>query len=327
MTFTGRRLDDFAALNSLDDSQYPSTKKQEGIIRGMDGFDDLLAPSRAALEQNPFADPFGKRSDSPDPWASYIHGSSSQAPDDEASVFEDVRSTTPTLESPGFGEAPAAELQSLDEPVVDPLESSRANEPEEVVPEPSTPTESRAETVSLRSPGFRESVPPSIDESLATPVSERKPSPPPIVSPPTSTAPSSTAPSPPISPVDISPAVPPSNATSATSIASFTSSLPPPPISAQRPFFSPLEQPQSTERSFAGLALGGETSNEWQGSQSMFVGPTKQQPIVDDDEDDDDDKPILQARMSLSERMQGTSALVRLQWIGFPSVKCERVDT
>lgn len=36
----------------------------------MDSFDDLLAPSRQALESNPFQDPFGKRSSSPDPWAS-----------------------------------------------------------------------------------------------------------------------------------------------------------------------------------------------------------------------------------------------------------------
>ena len=37
----------------------------------MDGFDDLLAPSRDPLE-NPFEDPFAKpRSSSPDPWASF----------------------------------------------------------------------------------------------------------------------------------------------------------------------------------------------------------------------------------------------------------------
>ncbi|KAF8659901.1 hypothetical protein AX16_001785 [Volvariella volvacea WC 439] len=40
----------------------------------MDGFDDLLAPSRSALEDNPFADPFAKRSGSPDPWASPFAG-------------------------------------------------------------------------------------------------------------------------------------------------------------------------------------------------------------------------------------------------------------
>ena len=35
----------------------------------MDSFDDLLAPSRHALEDNPFADPFAKQPGSPDPWA------------------------------------------------------------------------------------------------------------------------------------------------------------------------------------------------------------------------------------------------------------------
>ncbi|KAL4065858.1 Vps5 C terminal like-domain-containing protein [Scleroderma citrinum] len=38
----------------------------------MDGFDDLLASSRNALEDNPFADPFAQtRPESPDPWASF----------------------------------------------------------------------------------------------------------------------------------------------------------------------------------------------------------------------------------------------------------------
>jgi len=37
----------------------------------MDGFDDLLAPSRRAFEDNPFVNPFNTdRSHSPDPWAS-----------------------------------------------------------------------------------------------------------------------------------------------------------------------------------------------------------------------------------------------------------------
>jgi hypothetical protein len=38
----------------------------------MDGFDDLLAPSKRALEDNPFENPFAQhRSSSPDPWASF----------------------------------------------------------------------------------------------------------------------------------------------------------------------------------------------------------------------------------------------------------------
>src|ERR1700722_3906738 len=36
----------------------------------MEGFDDLLTPSRTAFEENPFEDPFAKpRPSSPDPWA------------------------------------------------------------------------------------------------------------------------------------------------------------------------------------------------------------------------------------------------------------------
>ncbi|KAI0705214.1 Vps5 C terminal like-domain-containing protein [Cytidiella melzeri] len=271
----------------------------------MDNFDDLLAPSRAALEQNPFADPFGKRSESPDPWSSYAHGSSSHMPD-EASAFADVRSATPTAVSSGFGGVPVAGFDGFEEST-SPSESHRAEELEEDVPEPSTPTDSRIKTTTPRSPGFRESIPTSIEETIASPVSERKPSPPPIVSPPVSTAPSSATPSPPLSPVEPPTQASVFNDTARRAPSSFTSSLPPPTITAQQPFFSPLDQPQSIGHSFASLALGGETHNEWQGSQSVFVTPTKPQSSLDDDEDDDDDKPILQARMSLSDRGQGAS--------------------
>ena len=45
----------------------------------MDGFDDLLAPSRHALEDNPFADPFAKQRSSPDPWATPFAATDSHA--------------------------------------------------------------------------------------------------------------------------------------------------------------------------------------------------------------------------------------------------------
>ena len=35
----------------------------------MDSFDDLLRPGRSVLDDNPFADPFSDRPNSPDPWA------------------------------------------------------------------------------------------------------------------------------------------------------------------------------------------------------------------------------------------------------------------
>ncbi|KAJ7759260.1 Vps5 C terminal like-domain-containing protein [Mycena metata] len=62
----------------------------------MDGFDDLLTPSQSSLEDNPFADPFAKRSASPDPWTSPF---ARQQPAD-AYDYEQHRSTTPPPESP-----------------------------------------------------------------------------------------------------------------------------------------------------------------------------------------------------------------------------------
>ena len=65
----------------------------------MDGFDDLLASSKNALEDNPFADPFAQaRSDSPDPWASFGQGSSHDQIDYLKSGFADEHSTASTDE-------------------------------------------------------------------------------------------------------------------------------------------------------------------------------------------------------------------------------------
>lgn len=277
----------------------------------MDGFDDLLAPSRAALEQNPFADPFGNRPSSPDPWSSF-HPASAPTLSGEPTAFDDVRSTTPTIDTPAFSGVPASGFHAYEDSE-DPLESSKIETSDEVVPEPQTPTDP-PEATSPRSPGFRESIPTALEETMSLADSERKPSPPPIVSPPLSSAPSlSSVPpsvvSPPMSPVEPASQASPVQHTSRASTSSFTSSFAPQRTSLDQTFVSPLEQPQSIERSFAGLALGGESVNGWQGSQSMFVAPPKPQAVVDED-DDDDDKPIMQARMSLSERVQATSVPV-----------------
>ncbi|KAI0343027.1 Vps5-domain-containing protein [Trametopsis cervina] len=268
----------------------------------MDNFDDLLAPSRSALEQNPFADPFGKRSASPDPWASY-HPDSASTGLDESSAFADVRSATPTLDSPAFGGVSTGGGFTSYEEHADPLDSDQVKDLETTAPEPITPTDAYTGTDFPRSPGFRESVPPVSDETTETPVSEleHRSSPPPVVSPPISTAPSAAA-SLPASPTE-SPA--PQFTFNDTQASPFA----PQRTSFERPFLSPLEQPQSIERSFASLAIGGETLNGWQGSQSTFVGPSKPVPTLqeNEDDDDDDDKPILQARMSLSERAPTTT--------------------
>ncbi|KAJ8095282.1 Vacuolar protein sorting-associated protein vps5 [Marasmius tenuissimus] len=153
----------------------------------MDSFDDLLAPSRSMLEDNPFSDPFA-RSSSPDPWANPY---ANQEEDIYASPFATATSgqndpTTPT--------SPATDrrLRSLSsstestqeqtattpsEPIPtptpsDPLDSANLSDDEPVAtpPKPSyVPTP--------RSPGFKESIGPSIESSLTEdkPVASKDP--------------------------------------------------------------------------------------------------------------------------------------------------------
>ena len=297
----------------------------------MDGFDDLLAPSRDALERNPFADPFA-RSNSPDPWNNYTVSSSSQVPTDDTStsVFSsDVRSTTPTLDDPDFAGASTSAPDggfTAYVPPADPLDSAKALQNDEPEPEhaqerePVTPTE-HAPLESPRTPGFRESVSTTVEDALA-PVqpapTEEHHTPPRAVSPPLIVrvdpplAPSSPPPKSPTGSASTS-IIGHAPSSSAASIVSPSST----PLSAPitRQFYSPLDQPHSLEHSFSGLALGGESTNGWQsmgqGSQSMFVTGTPAYGSVPEDEDDDDDKPILQARMNALERaQQGGSASV-----------------
>jgi len=96
----------------------------------MDGFDDLLAPSKRALEDNPFENPFAQhRSGSPDPWASFA----SQL---EHNPFSSSGSTTTV---PAFEPEPPSPLSPAP---TDPLDSVITTEPEERVPSPPrTPTQ------------------------------------------------------------------------------------------------------------------------------------------------------------------------------------------
>lgn len=293
----------------------------------MDGFDDLLAPTRDALERNPFADSFGRPS-SPDPWTSYQAPASSTIPTDDSDgdpFGTELRSSTPTLDDPGFADTtPAgadtglASYNALEDPLESSMrlqsegkESEHAHEPE-----PPTPTE-QAPLASPKSPGFKESVSTTIDDILTSvqlPVEEKQPTPPRAPSSPLTVVenPPLTPSSPPLtSPTES--AAPssasiighaPSSAAASVASPSTTPLLTTP----NKPsFYSPLDQPNSLDRSFPSLTLGGESVNGWQsmaqGSQSMFVGSTSQ-PSVPDDEDDDDDKPILQARMNSLERAQ-----------------------
>lgn len=299
----------------------------------MDGFDDLLAPSRQTLEQNPFEDPFAKRSNSPDPWASYVHDPSASVfashddTNDHAAFSGFGASTTTAFDdshdaqhvfggttSPGFHAWDAQDTSSL----VSPISIS-----EQLEEQPKTPSVSSPQESVTRSPGFRESVTESIDEVVTPtktthdepPLTIREDSPPPTLKhvPPPLAPPSPTSIESPVSPIPATaPAIVGHGHTPSLSRPS-TSSVP---SASQTGFSSPLEQPRtaSVDRSFAGLSLGGETFGGWQGSQSAFVSSTsfeKKPASIDEEEDDDDDKPILQSA-NLDERTKAALSLASL---------------
>ncbi|KAF7794252.1 hypothetical protein EIP86_005385 [Pleurotus ostreatoroseus] len=282
----------------------------------MDGFDDLLAPTRNALESNPFADPFGNRSGSPDPWTSFQP--TSTLTHEDGGFGEPGHDPTPTLDSPAFGGVPASGFQEYgmsDSPLTsshptadaeDKIAEQEQHQPEET---------QQSELVSPISPGFRESVSSTAEEIIA-PIPRRRSSPSiPALLPESTGTPSIKSPnlpSPIVSPVD----------TPILGQDAYTphASIPPSrhPFATERAFYTPLDQPASSmDRSFASLSLGGETVNGWQTSQSTFAGAAKQ---TTEEEDDDDDKPILQ---TLNERGLNSSGLSSPQ----PSSATSRTHT
>lgn len=298
----------------------------------MEGFDDLLGPTRDALERNPFADTFA-RSSSPDPWTSFQPSATSTIPTDDSGgdpFGAEFRTTTPTLDDPGFTETSGASpgtgfvaFNGSD----DPLESAKTLQSDDDehshahAQEPATPTE-QAPLASPKSPGFRESVSTTIDDVLTSapppPPEEKQPTPPsaaPLPLPVSENSPLTPASPPPTSPTDsaaLSSASIIGHAPSSSAASVVSPSATPLLNTPSKPFYSPLDQPQPIERSFSGLALGGESVNGWQsmgqGTQSMFVGSASRPSVPEDDDDDDDDKPILQARMNSLERAQRTGS-------------------
>ena len=123
----------------------------------MDGFDDLLAPSRSALESNPFEDPFSKRSGSPDPWASGFQQQGFGDHDAFGGGFGvGESSTSPTA---------AADPFSLGVPA-DPLDSVAATRDDDAFHGEHHEVESPKDAAAPSSPGFRESVSATIDEVI-----------------------------------------------------------------------------------------------------------------------------------------------------------------
>lgn len=226
----------------------------------MDGFDDLLAPSRQALEDNPFADPFAKRSGSPDPWASPF--ANTQSADDygqSATPILDTYSTT----SETYKSTSSPTADSTTPTPSDPLESTiHAAEDED---------QQRHTSLST---GFRESVEPTVgttdpDTLLEEPYSS-----------PGAEIPRASTPSSPTSSQGLHVKQPSRTGTRAFSPSPSTSN-------ASTEFVSPLEQrstPIGVNHSIAGLSLGGESLG-WQSERGAWD---------DQAEDSDDDKPISQ---------------------------------
>ena len=295
----------------------------------MDGFDDLLGPSRAALEANPFADdPFSRpRSGSPDPWASPFgatdsadvfgntatHFATSDSFDSHVNVFEPVAvAATTTVTTTGQPEPTTS----------DPLDSAAA------LHHALDDDDNESPAVNLRTPGFRESLP-------VTTATEMKPD---ALSEPLP-QPSFEEADKPYIRVDESETrkvvtqtssativersriltSPESLTTPSKSNSSYASSQTP---SSTLAFKSPLDPSASSilERSFTGLSIGGEVTGGWHTDEHVpwntpetSAGAGSAQPPSEADDDSDDDKPILQALQEKHQR----DALVRLFFHSF----------
>ncbi|KAJ4468469.1 hypothetical protein C8J55DRAFT_564974 [Lentinula edodes] len=130
----------------------------------MDGFDDLLAPSRSMLEDNPFnkdSNPFGsRRSGSPDPWASPFDHSHDAWTEDhrtqQSTEVEDYEPETPVSSSNISTEIPTEPVDSAGPG--DSLDSTTVNVPSSDEEDNKPLGFKRARNVLLKASGFKESV-------------------------------------------------------------------------------------------------------------------------------------------------------------------------
>ena len=262
----------------------------------MDGFDDLLAPSRSILEENPFEDPFSKpRSDSPDPWSSFgqqQHSLPSHSDIDYfKSGFEDLDhpSTTQTTESYSTSDHAQSEQSSVAAPA-DPLDAATVTAEVHEDEQSASHSDAHPDATTSRTPGFGIFTS-NIEDHSQTMVEPE-----------------------PDSPLyDKAPPIPAADedSTAATSLLRVEESMPSQlsspqePISSatspERAMVSPLDQqsPSNIDRAFASLALGGESHGGWQtgwGGHDRATTPTNiSQPIAAaNNDDDDDDTPIGQ---------------------------------
>jgi sorting nexin-1/2 len=268
----------------------------------MDGFDDLLAPSKRALEDNPFENPFAQhRSGSPDPWASF----SSQL---EHNPFSSSEATTT---APVFEPEPPSPVST------DPLDSAITRELEEHVPSPPrTPTQFTAS-------GFKESVVEEERQPKLEPVSE--PAPEPEAKPTSEPERAAPQPEPERTPVQETTSLPPATEpVSPSSSRGFVAFAPthspreseafPKPISV----ISPLDHPGlggGFGDTFPSMAsLGGDTlGGGWESqSSSLFVNgasvETSREPSLPDD-DDEDNRPVAQSPLLKAKEREKEAAI------------------
>ena len=238
----------------------------------MDNFDDLLAPSRHALEDNPFADPFAKQRSSPDPWATPFSPTDPHEFDNTSQRFNSLDSLSNNEFGARSSEYKASDGGSMNSPGPEHAADDDDNEP----------------LGRTRSPGFRESIGASFSETATIRPATMEDYP---------FFPSTTSPTQSdhdnLSPLTRNGSV--TSDTKKTSRLSTNFSSPPPP--ADSSFLSPLESPTGVERSIIGLSLGGETlgwqteaQTPWQSEHEHPLPPK----LPHSDDDSDDDRPIMQ---------------------------------
>lgn len=287
------------------------------ITLAMDGFDDLLAPSRRAFSENPFANPFTTdRSHSPDPWASpfantqqNVFGSSL---DPYANPYEALGAPSPGKDAEGeenhtttATSSPTTLKAEQSDPLVSAVQENDSDEPAQ----PLIPRESH------------DSLKPSFNDFNET--ATIRPSDPEFFD----GLPTASSAQP--QPVTPSP-IPPETAQTSlknqaernqpledvlkSSSAGFIAHPPAHEPIPRVPEFSPLDNildgGSGIDRSLAGLTLGGDTfaggSSGWGGDAITAEWSTSSEPILPNsaapssslqqaaDDDSDDDKPISQ---------------------------------
>ncbi|KAG6891588.1 hypothetical protein C0992_002626 [Termitomyces sp. T32_za158] len=253
----------------------------------MDGFDDLLAPSRSALEDNPFADPFSKRSGSPDPWASPF------AINSRNDSFTNSYATSVNHHEPnGF---------SSEESV---NEESRKVSLENIEQEKPDKKQFQSEA-----PGFRESIPTFSETATIRPTQPEdiQPFVPSSDGPVRSSTPTSKRTSP-------SPSSPTEDITHQAGPQIIAPSEPLSPSKQFNGLVSPLERlnPLGYDQSMAGLSLGADIlGSGWQSEQTGWDGalatPAASITPVQVDDDSDDDTPIGQTLKNAEKLSPGFS--------------------